>query len=222
VPDIFDEVSEDLRADRAQAMLRRYGGLMIAAMVATLAGVGAYEYWHEKQLAAADAVAVKFMAAQKDSQVAVPPKDLAQQFANIAATGPAGYKLLATLQLAALDWDAGRHDKAVAAWNSVATDPHAPELLRELATVTSVQRQVDTGDAKALKAQLLPIVQGGGAFRPLAIQIDALLDMRLGRTKEAKELMHALLSDPSTPQGLRQLTQSLLASLGDDTASAAP
>jgi hypothetical protein len=222
VPDIFDEVSEDLRADQARSLLRRYGGVLIAAMVATLAGVGGYEWWQDRQQTALETVAMKFMAAQKASQTRHPPTDLASQFANIQAGGPEGYRVLAALQLAALDWDAGRHDKAVGEWHEVSADPAAPPLLRDLATYTSVQHRIDTGDAAALKAELQPVVQGNSAFRPLALQVAALLDLRLGRTKEATALMRALLTDPTTPQDVRQLTQSLLIASGGDPAGKTP
>jgi hypothetical protein len=216
VPDIFDEVSEDLRADQARSLLRRYGGLMVLAMLATLAAVGGYTWWQDRQQATSDAVAMQFLAAQKATELALPPKNLADRFAAIAAHGPDGYRLLAELQLAALDWDAGRHDKAVAEWRAVSNDTSAPQVLRDLATVTSVQQRIDTGDGPALKAELLPILQGASAFKPYAVQINALLDLRLGRTKEAVALMRELLSDPNTPQGLRQLTQSLLSAVGSD------
>ncbi len=214
MPDIFDEVSEDLRADRARSVLRRFGGLMIAAMLITLAAVGGYTWWQEQQQEAADAAALKFIAAQKASERALPPKNLPQQFADIAAHGPDGYRLVAMFQLAALDWEAGRHDKAVAAWHAISADAQAPQLLRDLATVTSVQHRVDSGDPAALKAELLPVVQGNGAFKPLAVQVQALLDLRLGRTKEAVVLMRSLLADPNTPQGLRQLTEGLMTAIG--------
>ncbi len=222
MPDIFDEVSEDLRADQARSLLRRYGVLMVAAMLATLAAVGAYTWWQDRQQAAADAFAMKFIADQKAADTRTPPKDLAQRFANMAATGPHGYRALAALQLAALDWDAGRHAAAIAEWHDVSTDASLPEVLRNLSTITSVQHQVDSGDAKALKAQLLPIVNSSSAFRPLAIQIDALLDIRLGRTKEATELMQALVKDPATPQVLREMTQSLLTTLEEQTSPGSP
>ena len=221
VPDIFDEVNEELRADQARSLLRRYGALMVAAMVATLVVVGVTTWWQERQQAAADAVAMKFIADQKAAAVRTPPKDLAQRFADMAATGPRGYRVLATLQLATLDWDAGRHAKAIAGWHDVAADTSLPEVLRNLATITSVQHQVDTGDAAALKAQLLSIVDSSSAFRPLAIQTDALLDIRLGRTKEAEELMQSLVKDPSTPQTLRVMTQSLLTTMDERASSAA-
>ena len=45
MPDIFDEVSEDLRAERAQQMLKKYGGLLVAAAALVLAGTGAWQGW---------------------------------------------------------------------------------------------------------------------------------------------------------------------------------
>jgi hypothetical protein len=189
VPDIFDEVNEELRADQARSLLRRYGVLMVAAMLATLAAVGTYTWWEERQQAAADAVAMKFIADQKAAEARTPPKDIAQRFAE---------------------------------WQDVSADASLPEVLRNLATLTSVQHQVDSGDPAALKAQLLPIVNSSSAFRPIAIQIDALLDMRLGRTKEAEELMQSLLKDPSTPQSLREMTGSLLTTMEEQASSSSP
>ncbi len=218
VPDIFDEVSEDLRADQVRALLRRYGVLLVLAMLLTLAGVGAYDWWNQKQTASADSVAVKFLAAQKAAASKSPPKDLAATFADIASTAPSGYRILARLQLAAAEWNQGQHDSAVADWKGVSDDAHAPQLLRDLATLTSVEHQVDNGDARILKAELAPIVQNGGRWRPLAEQITALLDIRLGRTPEAKEIMKSLTADPQAPSGVREMAQDLLLTLSEDGA----
>ena len=40
--DIFDEVDEELRAERAQQLLKKYGGVIVAAAVAI---VGAAAGW---------------------------------------------------------------------------------------------------------------------------------------------------------------------------------
>ena len=218
MPDIFDEVNEDLRAEQARGLLRRYGGLLVLAMLATLAGVGAYDWWQQKQTASADAVALKFLAAQKQAQAKQPPKDLPHEFAAIADTAPGGYRVLARLQLAAAEWNQGQHDSAVADWQGVSDDAAAPQILRDLATLTSVQHQVDTGDAQVLKAKLEPIIQGKSRWRPLAEQVTALLDIRLGRTSEAKKIMSALTADPQAPTGVRQMAQDLLITLSEDGA----
>ncbi len=223
MPDIFDEVDEDLRADKAGALLRRYGGLLVVAMLLTLVGVGVYHTWQQRKEAAAEAVGSKFLDAQKAAEAKAPPKDLPQQFADIAATAPDGYRTLARLQLAVLEWNRGQHDSAIAEWQGIADDSASPPLLRDLANLLSVQYQLDTANPQTLKTKLLPLVTGGGRWRPMAEQLTALLDLRLGRTVEAKQIMKQLAQDPQVPSGVRQVSQDLLMSLGttgDDADSA--
>ena len=43
--DIFDEVAEDLRNERALALARRYGALIIALCVLVLLGVAGQQVW---------------------------------------------------------------------------------------------------------------------------------------------------------------------------------
>ena len=215
MPDIFDEVSEDLRAERARALLRRYGIVLVGLMLLTLAAVGLYDYEEGQTGQASNATAERFIDAQdsaaRQAENGRPaPAALTQSFADIAAHGAGGYRVLARLQLAALDWDAGRHDSAIAAWNQVASDSAVPVLLRQLATLTSAQHQVDTGDATALKAQLLPLLAPTSQWRALAEQVTALLDMRLGRMPEARAIMKSLTTDPQAPQGVRTMAQDLL------------
>jgi len=49
VPDIFDEISEDLRNDRAVGLAKRYGVWLLGACVAVLVGVGAQQGWQGYQ-----------------------------------------------------------------------------------------------------------------------------------------------------------------------------
>ena len=215
MPDIFDEVSEDLRAERARALLRRYGIVLVGLMLLTLAAVGLYDYWDRQTTQVSNATADRFIAAQDSAAHQTgsghpPPANVTKAFADIAATAPAGYSVLARLQLAALEWDAGRHDSAVAAWKQVAADSAAPTLLRQLATLTSAQHQVDTGDAQAIKIQLAPLLEPTSQWRALAEQVTALLDIRLGRMPEAKAIMKSLTTDPQAPEGVRTMAQDLL------------
>ena len=49
MPDIFDEVNEDLRADRARTLLRRYGGLLAAGALLVVAGAGGWQVWQRHE-----------------------------------------------------------------------------------------------------------------------------------------------------------------------------
>ena len=43
--DIFDEIDEELRAERVQQLLKRYGGVLIVAVLLIVGAVGGWEAW---------------------------------------------------------------------------------------------------------------------------------------------------------------------------------
>ncbi|MEC8386693.1 MAG: tetratricopeptide repeat protein, partial [Pseudomonadota bacterium] len=49
VADIFDEVDEELRQERAARLWRQYGSWLIAAALAVVIAVGGYRYWQYYQ-----------------------------------------------------------------------------------------------------------------------------------------------------------------------------
>jgi len=216
VPDIFDEVEEDLRADQARALLRRYGAVLLIGMGFTLIGVGAYTWWQDKQKAAAEAVATRFLAAGDLAKS--DPKGAIKAFGDLAATAPEGYRLLAQLRLAALEWDQGQHDSAIAEWQAVTDSAAAPQMLRDTATLVSVQHQLDSGDAKLLKDRLQPIVAGSSRLKLMAEADSALLDLRLNRAQEAQAIFRVLATGADTPAGLRQIARDILIKLGEQGA----
>ena len=119
--DIFDEVEEDLRAERAEKLLKKYAWLIIAAAVAIVGAAAGWQLWtryqHQQDAAAASqlrrgAGATEQPGAAKPDQIAV--------LDQLAATGPEGYKTLARLRAAGLKADAGDLPGAEALWNAVA------------------------------------------------------------------------------------------------------
>jgi hypothetical protein len=224
VPDIFDEVNEDLRAERARQLASKYGVLVAAALVLTLIATGAYVWRQQQQSQQADIAAAKFIAAQKAADVHLPAKPspaTLTEFASLADTGPEGYRVLARLQLAALEWNQGKTAPAVADWAAVSNDAGAPQVLRDLATLSSVQHQIDTGDAQALKTQLQPILSGASAWKALAEQALAMLEIRLGHVDAARSIIKSLVADPAVTEGVRQMAADLLLTLGDAPSKAA-
>ena len=56
--DIFNEVDEEVRRERLQALWKRYGNLILAILILAVAAVGGwrgYQYWEAKKAAAAGA-----------------------------------------------------------------------------------------------------------------------------------------------------------------------
>jgi hypothetical protein len=229
--DIFDEVEEDLRAERARSFGRRYGGVLALALVLMLIGTGGYVWWTQRNQAETDMVANRFIAAGKLADKAALPmggldrqeaKDAAATFADIAASGPAGYRVLARLRLAALQWQLGDQKLAIGTWQGVTDDGYAPPLLRDLATITSAQHQVDTADPTLLKQTVAGLTAPENPWRPLAEQVIALIDLRTGKAREAADILRRLTFDPQAPEGVRQMVADLLTTLPADATAPSP
>jgi hypothetical protein len=230
LPDIFDEVEEDLRAERARSFARRFAGLGALGVVVVLVGTGAYVWWSQQKSAQDAVVASRFIAAAALADKDFKPlsgldRQAANQasstFAEIAAHGPAGYAVLARLRLSALQWQLGQKAQAFASWQAVADDTAAPRLLRDLALVTSAQHQVDSADPVLLKQSMEALTSADNPWRPMAQQVIALLDVRQGKTREAGDILRRLSIDPSAPDGIRQMAGSLATALPTETPPAA-
>ncbi len=231
MPDIFDEVEEDLRAERASSFARRFGGLGALGVVVVLAGTGAYVWWGQQKAAQTEIVANRFIAAAAQADKAETPlggldrnaaTQAAATFADIAAHGPAGYATLSRLRLAAVQWQLGQKTQAIASWQDVANDDAAPHLLRDLAVVTSAQHQVDTADPVLLKQTVQTLTAPDNPWRPMAEQVVALIDLRQGNTREAGDILRRLSIDPTAPDGIRQMATSLASALPAEPAIPPP
>jgi hypothetical protein len=215
VVDIFDEVEEDLRAERAAKLLKKYAWLIIAAAVGVVGASAGWQLWSRHQRQQDAAAAISFVAAQgaTDQPGASKPDQLAI-LDQLAATGPEGYKILARLRAASLKADAGDLQGAEALWNAVSADSSADRLLRDFASLMAVAREIDHGDPGQLEARLKPLAEPGNPWSSLAREQLAALDLRLGKVDEARKTLQALSIDIQAPSGLRQRASALLTGLG--------
>lgn len=217
--DIFDELNEDLRAERARSIAKRYGGLGALVLVLVLAGVGGWEgwKWHERQLA--EAAATPFLDAMRTADTLKPGNDparlpTADAFAKIAAAAPGGYRVLARLREAGLRWDAGDSAGALALWDAVSTDSAADPQLQGLGALLWAQHALNDGDPAAITARTAKLETVGSPWRPLAQEVDALLALRQDDKDRAIRLLRAVMTDAMAADGLRGRANGLLTLLG--------
>jgi len=219
VVDIFDEVEEDLRAERAQRLLKRHGGAIVAGgllIVAAVAGWQGWTWWEGRRAAE---TATSYIAAMSAADRLRPGEtqgraEAGSAFALLAGKAPEGYATLARLRAAALIADAGNLPVAVTIWDAVAADGSADPFLRDLASLSAVQRQLDAGDPAVLEARLKPLTASDNPWHALALEAQGLLEMRTGRTGPAKDLFRRLAQDPVAPDGVRGRANGLLNRLG--------
>jgi hypothetical protein len=215
VVDIFDEVEEDLRAERAEKLLKKYAWLLVALAVAIVGAVAGWQFWTRYQARQDAATAARFIAAQNATeQPGTANPDQIAALDQLAATGPEGYKTIARLRVASLKADAGDLQGAESLWNAVASDSSADNLLRDFASLMAAGRELDHGDPAQLASRLKPLAESGNPWSSLAREQLAMLDLRQGKIEDASKTLQALSIDIEAPSGLRARASALLASLG--------
>ncbi len=218
--DIFDEVDEELRAERAQQLLKRYGGLIVAGAVAIVGAAAGWQAWRWYEARQDQAAAAEYLTATGLADATVAGSSETNRataiaaFAQLAAGAPHGYATLARLHEAALKADAGDLQGAAMSWNAVASDASADPLLRDLASLLWAQHEIEKGDPSLLEARLKALAAPDNPWHSLAEEQLALLDLRQGKTDRAKTALLRLTQDTTAPTGVRGRAKALLNRMG--------
>ncbi len=214
MPDIFDEVEEDLRAERAKRLAKRWGGVALAAALIVVAAAAGWQGWRWNEARQAASAAETYLTLHRNAERE--GADLAAAaggFAALAREAPAGYATLARLRAAALRAETGDLPGAMTLWEDVAADGNADRLYRDLATLLAVSHSLDAGDPAQLAARIGPLTAPDNPWRASAREVQALLAIRRGAEEEARRMFEALVADPAVPSGLRERAQRVAAGL---------
>jgi hypothetical protein len=207
VADIFQEVDEEVRRERLTKLWKRYGNYIIALCVFVIVAVGGwrgYEWWEGKRAAEAgaafeQAVTLAESGKQQEAEAA---------FAKIASDGTAGYRVLARLReaaaLAATDRAA-----AVKAYDEIAADRGAGQVIQDLATLRAGYLLVDTASYGDMRKRLEPLTGSGRTFRYSARELLALSAWKGGDMAAARQWADLIMTDPLTPPDARSRAEVL-------------
>ncbi|MBP2298657.1 tetratricopeptide repeat protein [Azospirillum picis] len=199
--DIFREVDEDLRRDRAEQLFKKYGGAMIAAVVLVVAGTGGYSFWrHWKEQKRQEQTAALVAAL---SQTAQGPEKGVDALAAFAGTADPSLAAVAQFNAAALLIRQNKAAEAATIYDGIARNAGVPAAYRDLATLLAAMQRTESGDPAQLSAQLQPLTADASPWRFSARELTALLAVRSGDTEKAGTLYKQLADDPQTPSGLR-------------------
>ncbi len=205
--DIFHEVDEEVRRDQLKKLWEQYGNYLVALCVLIVVGVGAwrgYEWWQAKQAAQSGAAFEQAVTLAESGK----HQEAEAAFAKLAADGTAGYRVLARLREAA---ELARSDPkaAITAYDEIAADTGAGQVIQDLATVRAGFLLVDTAPYSEIRSKLEPLTAADRTFRHSAREILALSAWKAGDMTAARQWTDMIMTDPQTPPGTRSRAQVL-------------
>jgi hypothetical protein len=207
VSDIFREVEEDVRREKAEKLWKAYGAYIMVAGAILLLGVGAWQLWTRHQQQEREKSAAIFMAAQRITT----PQNAASAFADMVAGAPKGYGKVARLSQASAMFAAGQQKEAIALFKDIATGDNG--TIGAVARLRAAWAQADTLSRSDMADWLAPLDRPGSAWRENAREILAYADYRALDMKSAREKYATLAIDPEAPDALRARAKAMSAFL---------
>jgi hypothetical protein len=201
--DIFDEIDEELKKDKAQLLWARYGKFVIAAAAAVVLAVGSaqgYMAWKTKQAAAA----------ANAYQLAVDSDDVVTALSAVMADLTDGYEMLAQFRVAAAKAADGDSYGAVANYMILAENKAIKPLYQQAALLLAVMNAPTGTDPKQLQVQLAPLTATAGPWQGVALEQSAALDLEKNEPAAALEKFEAILGLAELSPELRQRATQLV------------
>jgi hypothetical protein len=207
VTDIFHEVDEEVRRERLKKLWQRYGNYIIAGcllVVVGIAGWRGYEWLEAKRAAESGAAFEQAVTLAESGKV----QEAEAAFAKLATGGTAGYRVLSRLREAA---ELAQSDPkaAIKAYEEIAADRAAGQVIQDLATLRAGLLLVDHTPYADLRSRLEPLTGPERAFRYSARDLLALSAWKQGDVSAAKQWTEAIIGDPLTPAGARSRAEVL-------------
>jgi hypothetical protein len=206
--DVFREVDEELRRSQAEALWKRWGGLIIAGAVLLVAVVGGWRFWEWQRERAAAAAGARFEQALRLFQENKPTEAEAA-LQRIVAEDSGAYRALARLRLAS---ELGRRDPAaaVALYDAVAVDTAVESALRDLARLRAGAALVDTAPLAQVEARLQGLAGASGPWRHTALELLAGAALKAGDGAKALRWLDQIVIDADAPPGLKARAELLM------------
>ncbi|WP_375263354.1 hypothetical protein [Palleronia sp.] len=204
----IDEVSEEVRRDRLFAILRRYGWIAILAVVLLVAAAAYVEWRRSAERTEARAFGDAIVAAL-DAET---PEARREALLAIDAEGTR-QALLAMLAADTLETDEAEA-QTLDVLMQISDDASIPALYRELATLKAAMLRQDRAEPQELIDMVEPLTIPGAPYRLLALEQQAIAEMRAGETSDAIETLRGILEDGAATRDLQARARQLIVALG--------
>ena len=206
--DIFQEVDEEVRRDKAAEFWKKYQNLIIGAAVLIVLATAGYRLYQNRRLAAEQAAGAAFqqaLALDRDGKDA----EAEAALAKLAADAPRGYQTLARLFEAAIKAKADPKG-ALPAYDALAADASIGALFQDAARLRAALLRLDAGEAGAAKAALEELAGSSGVYRNTARLALGVIALDARDYEAAGKWLDLVAADAEAPETEKRSAESLL------------
>src|ERR1700761_5979247 len=218
--DIFQEVDEEVRRDKAAEFWKKYQNVILAGAVVIVLASAGFRYWQYERERATQAAGDQFQQALTALEAGKFDEAKAG-LDKIATTGPSGYRALAQMTVAGAE-AAKDPQAAISAFDAVAGDAAIDPLLRDTARLRAALFGVDTpAEQQKGEAAWTALSAAGAPYRRLAALALGALALERKDYDDASKQFDIVLGDPEASAEERQAAGRWLGLIASNRSTAA-
>jgi hypothetical protein len=218
--DIFQEVDEEVRRDKAAEFWKKYQNLILAGAALVVLASGGFRYWQYERERAQQAAGDQFqqaLAALEGGKL----DEAKAGLDKVATQAPSGYRALA--QMTAAGAEASKDPQgAIGAFDAISGDAAIDPLLRDAARLRAALLRVDiAGEEQKGAAALTSLSTDNGPYRRLARLALGALALERKDYDDAAKQFDLVLGDPEVSPDERQAASRWLGLIASNRSAAA-
>jgi hypothetical protein len=216
--DIFQEVDDEVRRDKALEFWQKYQNLILAIAVLIVLAAAGFRYWQYEKEKAEQASGDRLQAAIAAIE-AGKLNEANGGLAKLAAEAPAGYRVLAQMTEAG-DKAASNPQASIAAFDAIAGDASIDPLFRDAARLRAAFLRLDQPSEEQGGAAALTSLAGGeGPYRDIARLALGAVALSRGEYDDAAKQLEQVLGDQEATPIERQLAERWLGLVASNRSS---
>jgi hypothetical protein len=209
------EVDEQVRLDTAARLWKRWGRVLIGAIVAALIAFGGYLWWQNQRDVVAGIEGEKLSVALDELGENRPQKAESELKVLTTSESP-GYRASAKLALAASMLAKNDLKGAAVAYAAIVADTSLAQPFRDVALIRQTASEFDTLKPEQVVDRLKPLAIEGKPWFGSAGEMTAIAYLKMNKNREAGMLFAAIAKDEGVPESIRSRSVQLASVLGVD------
>ena len=210
--DFIREINEEIKADRAREIFKKYGKWMIAAAVLLVLATAAFVAWRSyryEQNAQQGAELITALNLLDKGEAA----SSANALAVLAKKSNSTIGAISELHRARALYSENKRSEALTLYSSIAENPAYDQQFRDLSLLLSGYIWVGIETPDRLQSRLAPLIKPTNIWHSNATEILALSYMNAKNYSEAKTLLQAIAADDKAVATIKTRAGQLLQSL---------
>lgn len=211
---LLAEIGEEVKEKQIIDFFKRYGGLIIAGVLAVVVGTAGFNIWVNDQAAARERDSAKLISLIDADTGNLAPDEVKATLRGYLDTqkeaSATGHKILARFAEVSLLLKQGERETALTRLAELRADNSVNMLYRDYALLLAARARMDKDDAQKVLDDMKPLLTNGNAWQLPATETAAVLYAKAGQKDKAIEHLQMIVEAEGIPASARERAAQLL------------